>query len=211
MAINRLTISERLSVASSAPNAAGRSRSPRFGVRRQAGSFHSPHRLRLLRIARCSLRDPGPTHFSGASTQGQPDAVVRPRADAELVELETLAGERVVALFGAALTAVNTPDADAVNRPTMIYFYGNGNCLNQALPEFDRFRQLGLNVLIADYVGYGMSGGVASEQGCRRTADAAYDYLVVKRKVDPKRIDLRRLVAGWRSRDRPGRAGGSAD
>jgi uncharacterized protein len=131
--------------------------------------------------------------FAGASTQGQPDAVVRPRPDAETVELQTRAGERVVALLGLALTKEGAPHDAAVNRPTMIYFYGNGNCLNQALPEFDRFRRLGLNVLIADYVGYGMSGGVASEQGCQATADAAYDFLVSRRKVDPKRM----ISAGW--------------
>jgi uncharacterized protein len=131
--------------------------------------------------------------FPGASTQGQPDAHVRPRADAELLELRTKAGERVVALFGPALTASGDFNRDAANRPTMIYFYGNGMCLNQATPEFDRFRRLGLDVLIPEYVGYGMSGGHPSEQACRATADAAYDFLVTTREVDPKRI----ISAGW--------------
>ena len=46
-------------------------------------------------------------------------------------------------------------------------------CLNDPPIEFDQFRRLGLNVLIPEYVGYGMSGGKPSETGCRETADAA--------------------------------------
>ncbi len=75
----------------------------------------------------------------------------------------------------------------------MIYFYGNAMCLNYATAEFDRFRRLGLNVLIPDYVGYGMSGGTPSERGCQATANAAYDYLISKRAVDPRQI----IAAGW--------------
>ena len=131
--------------------------------------------------------------FPGSSTQGQADAQIRHRADAQLLHFETKTGEQVVALFGLAQTAGDKPDPAAYDRPTMIYFYGNGMCLNQAMPEFDRFRRLGLNVLIPDYVGYGMSGGRPSEHGCQATADAAYDFLVSTRGVDPKTI----VSAGW--------------
>jgi pimeloyl-ACP methyl ester carboxylesterase len=75
----------------------------------------------------------------------------------------------------------------------MLYFYGNAMCLNYATLEFDQFRELGLNVLIPEYVGYGMSDGSVSELGCRATAEAAYDYLVSTRGVSPSRI----LAAGW--------------
>ncbi|HEX5963938.1 MAG TPA: alpha/beta hydrolase [Gemmatimonadales bacterium] len=57
----------------------------------------------------------------------------------------------------------------------------HGNAGN--LSEFDRplhyagLRQLGLNLLAFDYRGYGESGGVATEQGLYRDADAAYRYL----------------------------------
>ena len=59
-------------------------------------------------------------------------------------------------------------------------------CLSYAESRFDRFRRLGLNVIIPDYVGYGMSGGSPSEKGCQATADAAYDYLVSTRKSTPR-------------------------
>ena len=100
----------------------------------------------------------------------------------------------MAALFGPALTDDGWADPHAADlRPTMIYFYGNAMCLNYATAEFDRFRRLGLNVLIPDYVGYGMSGGTPSERGCQATADAAYDYLVSRRRVDPQQI----IAAGW--------------
>jgi uncharacterized protein len=131
--------------------------------------------------------------FPGASTQGQPFAEVQPRRDAELVTLKTARGERVVALFGPAIKSDGRIDSDAASRPTMIYFYGNAMCLNYAVQDLDRFRRLGLNVLIPDYVGYGMSGGSPSEKGCQATSDAAYDYLVSTRRIDSKNI----FSAGW--------------
>jgi fermentation-respiration switch protein FrsA (DUF1100 family) len=131
--------------------------------------------------------------FPGASTQGQAEAQVRYGADSELVDLTTSTGEHVTALFGPALTSQGGPDPQAAHRPTMIYFYGNAMCLNYATAEFDRFRRLGLNVLIPEYIGYGMSSGTPSERGCEATADAGYDYLVSRRRVDPHQI----VAAGW--------------
>jgi uncharacterized protein len=131
--------------------------------------------------------------FPGASTQGQPFARVVPRPGSRLVTLEAKRGERVVALFGPALLPDGTPDPDATSRPTMIFFYGNAMCVGYAQQDFDQFRRLGLNVVIPDYIGYGMSGGSPSEKGCEATADAVYDYLVTTLRVDPKKI----VSAGW--------------
>jgi uncharacterized protein len=131
--------------------------------------------------------------FPGASTQGQAFAEVRARAGTSLVNLKTKSGERVVALFGAALLPDGRPDPQAAERPTMIYFYGNAMCLNYADTQLEQFRRLGLNVLIPEYVGYGMSSGRPSERGCQATALAAYDYLVEERKTAPNQI----VAAGW--------------
>jgi len=131
--------------------------------------------------------------FPGADTQGQAFAEVRPLPGTALLNLRTATGQRLVALYGPAKRGDGRPDADAAEQPTMIFFYGNAMCLNYALTEFDQFRRLGLNVLIPDYVGYGMSSGSPSEKGCQATADAAYDYLIATRGVPPKRI----ISAGW--------------
>jgi pimeloyl-ACP methyl ester carboxylesterase len=131
--------------------------------------------------------------FPGGSTQGQPHAQVRPRPGAELVTLATSQGERVVALFASSLLTDGRPDPEAANRPTMLYFYGNAMCLNDSTDELERFRRLGLNVICPDYVGYGMSGGSPSEEGCRATALAAYEYLISTRGTRPNLI----ISAGW--------------
>jgi uncharacterized protein len=131
--------------------------------------------------------------FPGHETQGQAYAEVKPRPGTELVRLKTRQGESIVALFGPALTADGRPDPQAARRPTLLFFYGNGMCLSYSRDEFERFRRLGLNVLIPEYVGYGMSGGSPSERGCQATADAAYEYLVATRGVKPDEL----VIGGW--------------
>jgi pimeloyl-ACP methyl ester carboxylesterase len=130
--------------------------------------------------------------FPGAATQGRPESRVYPRNGAELVEIKPPGGDRIVAIFGPALA----PDGHALEnpetRPALIYFYGNAMCLAYSDQEFDRFRRLGLNVLIPDYLGYGMSEGQASELGCRLTAEACFDNLR-SRGFPAQRI----IAAGW--------------
>ena len=131
--------------------------------------------------------------FPGSATQGKPEAVITAPPGAELVELTTARGDRVVALFGPALQPDGSPRADASTCPTLLYFYGNAMCLRDAVPQFDQFRRLGANLMIPDYVGYGMSGGQAGEAGCQETAEAAFAHLGTRPEVDRGRI----IVAGW--------------
>lgn len=131
--------------------------------------------------------------FPGALTQGDPSAQVRPEPGTELLQLKSPGGDAIVAVYGPALRKDGTPDPDAANRPTMIYFYGNAMCAASALFQFHEFRRLGLNVVIPDYLGYGMSGGRPSERGCEQTALAVYDHLTSSRNVPSSKI----LAAGW--------------
>ncbi|MFL5403460.1 MAG: alpha/beta hydrolase [Gemmatimonadales bacterium] len=68
----------------------------------------------------------------------------------------------------------------------------HGNAGN--LSEFDRplhyagLHRLGLSLLAFDYRGYGESGGIPTESGLYRDADAAYRYLREKRGVAADRI-----------------------
>jgi fermentation-respiration switch protein FrsA (DUF1100 family) len=131
--------------------------------------------------------------FPGAASQGHPSAAVSPPPGTELVTLTTARGDRVAALFGPALAPDGTPRPDAARCPTILFFYGNGMCLSASLDEFDEFRRLGANVMIPEYVGFGVSGGSASEAACYATADAAYDHLVRRPDVDPSRV----VAVGW--------------
>jgi fermentation-respiration switch protein FrsA (DUF1100 family) len=131
--------------------------------------------------------------FPGRSSQGQAYArVAQPRGTA-LVHLTTASGDDVVALFGPALGPRGQPLADAATRPTILFFYGNGDCLAFNVDMLEAFRRCGANVMIPEYAGYGMSGGKASERACRETAEAAFDHLASRPDVDPRRI----YSAGW--------------
>jgi fermentation-respiration switch protein FrsA (DUF1100 family) len=131
--------------------------------------------------------------FPGASTQGQKHAVIRPAPNEELVRLTTPDGIQIAALFGSAQSPAGEKLSDAAQRPTLLFFYGNGMCLADTEGEFRKFRKLGLNVLIPEYVGYGMSGGKPSEHGVYATAETAYAYLLTRSDIEKSKI----IPAGW--------------
>jgi pimeloyl-ACP methyl ester carboxylesterase len=131
--------------------------------------------------------------YPGAARQGHPGCAFTPARDSELLALRTADGERVMALFGPAVTADGTSRGDASHRPTLLFFYGNAMCLADATGLFGQFRRLGLNVLVPDYVGYGMSGGSPSEDALYATADAAYDHLRTRKDIASDRI----VSSGW--------------
>jgi len=131
--------------------------------------------------------------FPGAASQGQPYAAIPPSKDYELIPLVTSDGTRIVAQFGGALDSLGQPAADAGRAPTVIFFYGNGAFAAQMGLEFWNLRRLGVNVLIPEYPGYGMSGGKPSERGFYAAADAAYDYLQRRPGIGHGRI----VAAGW--------------
>lgn len=131
--------------------------------------------------------------FPGRDTQGSKAAEVSPQPGLERLDLTTADGDRVAAVFGAALTPEGAPRPDAAARPTVLYFYGNAMTLRDSLERGEEFRRHGVNVLIPEYVGYGMSGGRAGEAGCYATAEAAWRHLLARKDVDPRRI----VAAGW--------------
>lgn len=131
--------------------------------------------------------------FPGAVTQGQSYSVVTPRAGDQLLTLTTSDGTKIAALFGPAFDSTGRPVTDPFRHQTVIFFYGNGSCLAFSALQFDRFRRLGVNVIIPDFPGYGMSAGAPSEQGCYAAADAVYAYLLGRKDIDPARI----VAAGW--------------
>jgi fermentation-respiration switch protein FrsA (DUF1100 family) len=131
--------------------------------------------------------------FPAAKSQGTADAIIHPEHDSEQVDLRTVQGDHVAALFGKALLPDGSVDPQAATRPTIIYFYGNGGAIAWSMIEFDRFRRLDANCLIPDFVGFGMSSGKPSEVNLYATADASYDYLIHRGDIDSKKI----ISMGW--------------
>jgi len=121
--------------------------------------------------------------FPGYHSQGQPGTVVRPGTGCELLTLHGPDGTKITALFGK-----NWAVRASTARPALLLFYGNAMCMASTLDQFDRFRRLGFNVIMADYEGYGMSGGKPSETGCYAAAAAIYDYLLTRKDIDRNRL-----------------------
>lgn len=98
--------------------------------------------------------------------------------------------------------------ADAA-RGTLLYLHGNAGNIGHRLDPLAVFHQLGLNVLIFDYRGYGDSSGRPDEQGTYADALAAWRYLTRHRGEAPGRIvlfgeSLGSAVAAWlAARHRP--------
>ncbi len=71
---------------------------------------------------------------------------------------------------------------------TLIYAHGNAGNMGDRLLKVKFFRDLGLNVLIFDYRGYGNSHGHPSEPGVYLDAQAVYDYLKTRTDIDAHRV-----------------------
>jgi pimeloyl-ACP methyl ester carboxylesterase len=129
--------------------------------------------------------------FPGHAIQGTPETIVSRSDDSDLLPLKTSLGDTIYVEYGKALT----PDgarilADADDRPTFIFFYGNGMCLAGAVELCRDWRTLGANTLAVEYPGYGMSSGKPSEPAFYAAADAAYDYL-----IDRGDVEMRKLIS----------------
>jgi dienelactone hydrolase len=133
--------------------------------------------------------------FPGRSTQGAKHAVVRESSQGnyEIVRLTTSRGDKTVALFGRAQDDNGQPRADANKQPTILFFYGNAMCMADCFGIMQSMRKLGVNVMVAEYIGYGMSSGKSSEQTLYETADACWDHLQSRRDIDPTKI----IPSGW--------------
>jgi hypothetical protein len=99
----------------------------------------------------------------------------------EDVELRTADGELVHGWFLPAPTPAPV---------TVLLLHGNAGNISHRFEKLAVLRDLGADVLIVDYRGYGRSSGRPSETGTYRDADAAYEYLVQTRRIDPRRLVL---------------------
>lgn len=102
--------------------------------------------------------------------------------DYETLWLETADGERLHGWYVPVSAA----------RATLLFCHGNAGNISHRLETLRNFHELGLNVLIFDYRGYGQSTGKPSEAGTYRDADAAWHYLLDARRLAPHDI----IIAG---------------
>ncbi|WP_372634845.1 alpha/beta hydrolase [Fodinibius sp.] len=86
--------------------------------------------------------------------------------------------------------------------PTILYCHGNAGNISGRLETIRLLHELGLNVFIFDYRGYGRSEGTPSETGTYRDASAAWGYLTETRGIEKEKIiamgrSLGGSVAAW--------------
>jgi uncharacterized protein len=80
--------------------------------------------------------------------------------------------------------------ADNPDAPAVLYLHGNDKNIGAAhdLDNARRFHAMGYSLLMVDYRGYGKStGGDPDEAKVYEDAEAAWNYLVKRRNLDPKR------------------------
>ena len=73
-------------------------------------------------------------------------------------------------------------------RATLLFCHGNAGNISDRLDSIDIFHDIGLNVFIFDYRGYGKSRGLSTERGTYLDAMAAYNWLISKKKSDDDKI-----------------------
>ncbi|MBC7782467.1 MAG: dienelactone hydrolase family protein [Burkholderiales bacterium] len=125
--------------------------------------------------------------FPGKATQGRADAVVAEAPTTRLIRLNLADGTPIVARYDLAARV------DPAAAPTVLVFYGNGQCARTTGGVIYIFQQLGCNVLTPDYPGYGMSGGVPSEASLFAAADTCWKYLQSRTDIDHSQLH----IVGW--------------
>jgi len=87
-------------------------------------------------------------------------------------------------------------------RGVILFCHGNAGNISHRLESIQIFHQLGLDVFIFDYRGYGQSEGKPTEHGTYEDAEAAWQYLVEERQMSPSQViifgrSLGGAVASW--------------
>lgn len=83
------------------------------------------------------------------------------------------------------------------NAPTVLYLHGSSRNISYNLESTLRYRELGYNLLLVDYRGYGKStGGKPSEIKVYEDAEAAWQYLLKQRGVKPQQAFIYGLSLG---------------
>jgi len=111
--------------------------------------------------------------------------------------IQTQDGETLMGWFVPA-----SPPAGAPPPPTILFCHGNAGDIGDRVGSIKTFHDLGLNVFIFDYRGYGHSTGKPSEQGTYLDAQAAWNYLKGERGMPASSIviagrSLGGAVASW--------------
>lgn len=74
--------------------------------------------------------------------------------------------------------------------PTILWSHGNAENLESVRPLLQSLNEKGFGAISYDYPGYGMSGGMPTEEGCYRAIEKTYLHLTETLGCEPKDIIL---------------------
>ncbi len=115
---------------------------------------------------------------------------------------------RVTTVDGETIHGWFVPHPQA--RGTVLFCHGNAGNIADRIDSVWRLHDLGLNVCLFDYRGYGLSSGTPTEEGTYRDAESVWEWLTVTRSLPADRIvvfgeSLGGAVAAWvAERKQPG-------
>jgi pimeloyl-ACP methyl ester carboxylesterase len=92
----------------------------------------------------------------------------------------------------SAESAKSVDDAPE-SRATVIYNHGNGQNINRYWGRVELLWEMGLNVFIYDYEGYGKSEGTPAGDACYADAEIALEYVLAR----PDVVDSNVVYYGW--------------
>jgi fermentation-respiration switch protein FrsA (DUF1100 family) len=76
------------------------------------------------------------------------------------------------------------------DKPVILFCHGNAGNISHRLEYISMLLDIGVNIFIFDYRGYGNSSGRPTEEGIYTDALCAYDFLVKEEKINPNDIIL---------------------
>lgn len=116
---------------------------------------------------------------------GRPLSQSRPPFDYQQVDIPRADGTRQFAWI------MRNPDA----RSWVLYLHGNSATIASRvnIARYRELRALGLNIMAAEYRGFGGLEGSPSEASVNADAQSAFDYLTGTLKVPPTRV----VIYGW--------------
>jgi fermentation-respiration switch protein FrsA (DUF1100 family) len=103
--------------------------------------------------------------------------------DAEIVSLPIERGGAVESWLFLA-----KPDDSGKPAPTVIYFHGNAELIDEQDRIVQGYGKIGVSVFLPEYRGYGRSAGKPSEKDIAADMVSFYDLLIRRPDVDPSRI-----------------------
>lgn len=72
--------------------------------------------------------------------------------------------------------------------PAVIFAHGNAELIDLWPREMERYRRMGISVLLPEYRGYGRSAGSPSQEAITADFERFYDQLVARPEVDRRRV-----------------------